>query len=126
MDSGWSDLMQMGKACDETVTGEARVRIEGGLAHFPGRAKEQTISFGDLATPERQELTSLADQADFFGCELSNDIARPDARTYTVGLTIDGRSREMRLAEPIRDPAMAKLVSVVRRLSKQHAPTRRE
>jgi hypothetical protein len=126
MDSGWSDLMQMDKACDETVTGEARVRIEGGLAHFPGRAKEQTISFGDLATPERQELTSLADQADFFGCEPSNDITRPDARTYTVGLTIDGRSREMRLAEPIRDPAMAKLVSVVRRLSKQHAQTRRE
>jgi hypothetical protein len=62
MDSGWSDLMQMGKVCDETVTGEARVRIEGGLAHFPGRAKEQTISFGDLATPERQELTSLADR----------------------------------------------------------------
>jgi hypothetical protein len=126
MDSGWSDLMQMDKACDETVTGEARVRIEGGLAHFPGLAKEQTISFGDLATPERQELTSLADQADFFGCEPSNDITRPDARTYTVGLTIDGRSREMRLAEPIRDPAMAKLVSVVRRLSKQHAQTRRE
>ena len=116
--------MQMGKACDETVTDEARVRIEGGLAHFPGLAKEQAISFGDLATPERQELTSLADQADFFGCEPSTDIARPDARTYTVGLTIDGRSREMRLAEPIRDPAMAKLVSVVRRLSKQHAPTR--
>ncbi|MET0377299.1 MAG: protealysin inhibitor emfourin [Rhizorhabdus sp.] len=116
--------MQMGKACDETVTGEARVRIEGGLAHFPGRAKEQTISFGDLATPERQELTSLADQADFFGCEPATDIARPDARTYTVGLTIDGRSREMRLAEPIRDPAMAKLVSVVRRLSKQHPSTR--
>jgi hypothetical protein len=124
MDSGWSDLMQMGKACDETVTGEARVRIEGGLAHFPGRAKEQTISFDDLQTPERQELTSLADQADFFGCEPSTDIARPDARTYTVGLTIDGRSREMRLAEPIRDPAMAKLVSVVRRLSKQYAPAR--
>jgi hypothetical protein len=124
MDNGWSDLMQMGKACDETVTGEARVRIEGGLAHFPGLAKEQTISFGDLATPERQELTSLADQADFFDCEPSNEIGRPDARTYTVGLTIDGRSREMRLAEPIRDPAMAKLVSVVRRLSKQHVPTR--
>ncbi len=30
----------------------------------------------------------------------------------------------MRLTEPIREPAMAKLVSVVRRLSKQHALTR--
>ena len=46
--------MQTGKACDETVTGEARVRIEGGLAHFPGFAKQQTVSFDDLATPEHQ------------------------------------------------------------------------
>lgn len=40
--------------------------------------------------------------------------------TYTVGLTIAGRSRELRVTEPIRDPALKKLVSVVRRLSKQH------
>lgn len=116
--------MQMGKACNETVTGEARVRIEGGLAHFPGLAKEQSVSFGDLDSPERQELTSLADQADFFDCTLANDTAKPDARTYTVGLTINGRSREIRIAEPIRDLAMAKLVSVVRRLSKQHSVNR--
>lgn len=113
--------MQTGKTCDETMTGEARVRIEGGLAHFPGRAKEQTVSFDDLATPERQEIASLADQADFFSCTPTNDSPRPDARTYTVGLTIAGRSRELRVAEPIRDPALAKLVSAVRRLSKQHA-----
>jgi hypothetical protein len=116
--------MQTGKACGETVTGEARLRIEGGLAHFPGLAREQTVSFNDLGTPERQELTCLADAADFFGCEPSSDAARPDARTYTVGLTIDGRSREIQVAEPIRDPALAKLVSVVRRLSRQHAATR--
>jgi len=116
--------MQTGKACSETITGEARVRIEGGLAHFPGLAKEQAVSFDDLGMPERLELTSLADAADFFGCEPSSDVVRPDARTYTVGLTIDGRSREIRVAEPIRDPALAKLVSVVRRLSRQHTATR--
>jgi hypothetical protein len=113
-----------GKACDDTVMGEARVRIEGGLAHFPGLAKEQSVSFGDLDSPERQELTILAKQAGFFDCSPANDTARPDARTYTVGLTIDGRSREIRLADPIRDPAMAKLVSVVRRLSKRHGVDR--
>ena len=116
--------MQTGKACDEAVTGEARVRVEGGLAHFPGLAKEQTVSFDDLASPERQELASLADLADFFECTPATEMAKPDARTYTVGLTIDGRSREIRVAEPIRDPAMAKLVSVVRRLSKPHAAAR--
>ena len=113
--------MQTGKGCDETLTGEARVRIEGGLAHFPGLAKEQTVSFDDLAIPERQEIASLADQADFFSCTPAHDGARPDARTYTVRLTIAGRSRELRIVEPIGDPALAKLVSLVRRLSKHHA-----
>ena len=90
--------MDTSKACGEAITGEARMRIEGGLAHFPGLAKEQTVSFDDLGTPEREELTSLADQADFFGFTPTNDTARPDARTYTVGLTIDGRSRDLQHA----------------------------
>lgn len=89
-----------------------------------GKACGETVSFDDLGTPERQELTNLADAADFFGCEPSSDAARPDARIYTIGLTIDGRSREIHVVEPIRDPALAKLVSVVRRLSRQHAATR--
>jgi hypothetical protein len=114
--------MQTGKVCDEAVTGEARVQIEGGLAHFPGLAKQQTISFSDLATHDRQALTSLADQANFFDCAPLTATARPDARTFTLSLTIDGRSRELRLAEPISDPAMAKLVSILRRLSKQYGP----
>jgi hypothetical protein len=110
--------MQEGKACDAAIKGEVRVRIEGGLAHFPGLAKEQTVSFDDLSSPERQELATLADKADFFDCTPADETASLDGRTYTVRLTIDGRSREIRVAEPIRDPAMAKLVSVVRRLSK--------
>jgi len=125
MDGGWSDLMDARQAGDGdapgegAMTGEARVRVEGGLAHFPGLAKEQKIPFGALASPEREELASLADRVDFFGCVSMDVPARPDARIYTVGLTIDGRSRDLRVAEPIRDPAMAKLVSVVRQLCRR-------
>lgn len=68
----WSDLMQKGKALDETIKGEVRLCIEGGLAHFPGLAEEQTVSFDDLATLECQEIASLADQADFFSCTPAN------------------------------------------------------
>jgi hypothetical protein len=116
--------MQLSKACDETVTGEARVRIEGGLAHFPGRVNEKVVSFAELDPPQREELTSLADQADFFDCKASTDSVRPDARTYTIRLTIDHRSRELRVAEPIRDPALAKLVSAMRRLTAKQATAR--
>ena len=44
--------MQKGKALDETIKGEVRLCIEGGLAHFPGLAEEQTVSFDDIATLE--------------------------------------------------------------------------
>lgn len=72
--------MQKGKALYETVKGEVRLCIEGGLAHFRGLAKEQTVSFDDLTTPESQEIASLADQAGFFSCTPANDSAGPDAR----------------------------------------------
>ncbi|KQM89540.1 hypothetical protein ASE70_16315 [Sphingomonas sp. Leaf22] len=117
--------MTTDKADGEPVTGEARLRIEGGLAHFPGLAKEHTVCFGDLTSPQRAELAELADQAGFFDCAPAENRAQPDARTYTVGLTIGERSREICVAEPITDPAMAKLVSVVRRLSKQRGDDRK-
>lgn len=110
--------MDMGKACDTTTTGEVRMRIDGGLVHFPGLAKERTISFRDLDAPEREQLANLAKNADFFECEPVSKRARADARTYTLGLTIDGRSRDLEIAEPIGNPAMAQLISVVRRLNK--------
>lgn len=95
--------------------GEARISIGGGLAHFPGLTKEQTVSFDQLGESDRQELTRLADEAEFFTCAPAS-LPRPDARSYTITLTIGGRSRELQVAEPIENPALARLVSKVRRL----------
>lgn len=107
--------METGKA--DEVTGEARVQVAGGLAHFPGLAKEHRISFDKLNVSDRRELARLADAANFFGCTLAPQPARPDARTYTVALSIGERSREICVAEPIGDPALAKLISALRRLT---------
>ena len=115
--------MAAGKAGSDPIRGEARLRIEGGLAHFPGRAREQVVAFEQLAEADRQEIARLAGEADFFNCKPAPASARPDARTYTLGLTIDGRSGEVRLAEPIDDPALATLVAKVRRLIKHRCRT---
>ncbi|MBB6505257.1 hypothetical protein F4693_002245 [Sphingomonas endophytica] len=95
---------------------EARLRVEGGFAHFPGRARDHAVALDDLDPPVRAQLCTLAEAADFFGCAVPDDTPRPDARTYTLGLTLGERTRELRVAEPIRDPALAELVSAVRRL----------
>lgn len=96
---------------------EARLRIEGGFAHFPARAQEQAVALSDLDPPLRDEVCTLAEAADFFGCAMPDEAAaRPDARTYTLGLTLGDRTRELRVSEPIHDPALARLVQAVRRL----------
>ena len=95
---------------------EARLRIEGGFAHFPGRARDHAVALDDLDPPVREHLCTLADAADFFGCAAPEVSPSSDARTYTLGLTLGDRTRELRVAEPIRDPALAELVSTVRRL----------
>lgn len=95
---------------------EARIRIEGGLANFPGLAREQAVSFDELEEGDRQEIARLAEEADFFGRSVPECSARPDARSYTISLTIGEQSRVMRVAEPIVNPGLAKLVSKVRRL----------
>ncbi len=95
---------------------EARLRVEGGFAHIPGRARDHAVALCDLAPGARDQLCALADAADFFGCAAPDHAARPDARTYTLALTLGDRTRELRVAEPIRDPALAQLVSAVRRL----------
>jgi len=113
--------METSSADANAVTGEASVKVEGGIAHFPGRARKQMVSFDELDPPQRQEIASLADEGGFFTCTPALQATRPDARTYTVCLTINEQSREICLTEPIADPALAKLVSVVRRLSSGRA-----
>jgi hypothetical protein len=99
--------------------GEARMRVEGGFAHLPGRASDTCVPLEQLPGNERAELARLADEAAFFECAPEPATPRPDARTYTIGLTIDGRSRDLQVAEPIRDPKLAALVSTVRRITRE-------
>ncbi|MGK6322163.1 protealysin inhibitor emfourin [Sphingomonas sp. DT-51] len=106
-------------AGSEAACGEARMRVEGGFAHLPGRARECAIPLATLPPPDRAELARLADAAAFFDCEPAPTQPRPDARTYTIALTLDGRTRELQVAEPIRDPALAELVATLRRITRE-------
>ncbi|HEX8446758.1 MAG TPA: protealysin inhibitor emfourin [Sphingomonas sp.] len=113
--------MQAGETGSTGVEGEARIRIEGGLAHFPGLARDTAVSFRDLPHDTACELVRLADDADFFRCDAPAAAQHADRRLYTVCLRIGDREREVRVAEPVGDPALAKLISAVRQAAKTSA-----
>ena len=99
------------------IGGEVRIRTEGGLAYFPGRARERVVCLDQIPAVDARAIERLADEAGFFDfAETANGEARPDARTHRLRLVIGIRSREVTLCEPIPDPALAKLVAAVRRL----------
>lgn len=107
------------------VTGEVRLRTEGGVAHFPGLARERVVSLDDVPAAEVREIARLADEAAFFDrLEAESDRSRPDARTHHLCLVLGPRSRKLRVCEPIRDPALARLISAVRRLAATDAADR--
>jgi hypothetical protein len=107
------------EAAPAPIEGEARLRIDGGIARFPGIAREKTVRFCDLAPGMVDTIVRSAEEACFFDQPVAATAAHPDARTYTLCLTIGARSHEARLSEPIDNPALAKLVATIRRLTRR-------
>jgi hypothetical protein len=113
--------MSADKAGGDPVTGEIRIKSDGGLAYFPGRTREQVLSLGDLPPTAVQEIVDLADASRFFDRSDVESLYRPDARTYTLCLTIGARTHQLRIAEPVSDVPLAKLLSKCRRLAQRPA-----
>ncbi len=91
--------------------------ISGGIAHFTGRAGERVRYLVDLEPALVAELLAAADACDFFTRPSPDETAPvyPDARTYSVRLVYDGRSRVLTVPEPFEAPELAQLVRTVRR-----------
>lgn len=110
--------MSAGEPEHGAITGEIRIRTEGGVGHFPGLARERVVGLDQLPPEAAREVARLADEARFFDCpEPEPDRPQPDARTHRLCLVLGPRSRELCLREPIRDPALARLVTAVRRFA---------
>ena len=91
--------------------------ISGGIAHFTGRAGERVRYLVDLEPALVAGLLAAADACDFFIRQSPDETAPvyPDARTYSVRLVYDGRSRVLTVPEPFEAPELAQLVRTVRR-----------
>lgn len=99
-----------------------RLEGEGGFAHIPGLSRPIEVDTDDLDPADATMLRFLITKADFF--ERGFDSAAPprgsaDYRTWTITVTAEGRSRTVRLTEPIEDPVLRQLVDRLRAWRRQ-------
>ena len=95
--------------------------MEGGFAHFPGLSKPVSIDTEQLPEEERAELESLVDGARFF--ELPSSPTLPprgaaDYYQYTVTVEAGGRRHTLKWVDPIEDPNLQRLLTVLRAKAK--------
>ena len=91
------------------------LRIEGGIASFPGLRRPAIVDTDALSEPERNEMCALVDAARVFTTSaVPAATPPPDARTYTLEIEDGTRRRLLRVCEPVHDPAIAALLAKVR------------
>jgi hypothetical protein len=98
--------------------GDLRLRFEmdGGFAYIPALAEPYEVDTATIDPTEAATLRTLLTEAHFFTLP-----ARPedpprgaDQRTFTITATQDNRTHTITLTEPIKDPALARLVDHLR------------
>lgn len=99
-----------------------RIELErqGGFAYFPGHQLKVDIDTADLQPEEASRLEELVDRSPLFESQLPDDSPRPgaaDARYYILRVGDQRRQRQIRLEEPIDDPAFADLIDELVRLA---------
>jgi hypothetical protein len=97
-------------------------KMEGGIAYFPGLSKPVSVDTDQLPEEERGELEELVKEARFF--DLPSDFAPPrkkgaDYYQYRITIEARGQRHTVNLTDPVETPGLQKLVSFLRRKSKE-------
>ncbi len=91
------------------------LRIDGGLAYFPGLARPVMLDGARLSAADQAELARLcrAALADPGPESAARAEALPDARRYRLAIDIDGETHALAAADPVAQPAVAALIDFV-------------
>lgn len=98
-----------------------QLKIEGGIAHFPGLSRPRVIESDKLSEEEAAELERLVDAAHFFEAPTVVGKVREgaaDYRQYTVTIAEGRRSHTVRLTDPIEDVNLLALLDFIRARAK--------
>ncbi|HEY1327449.1 MAG TPA: protealysin inhibitor emfourin [Casimicrobiaceae bacterium] len=91
------------------------LRVDGGLASFPGLRRPVTIDCDRLPPARAARLRGLVERARFFSTQApASSAAARDARTYTIEVDDGTQCRTLTLPEPIDDAPLRELVAEIR------------
>jgi hypothetical protein len=93
------------------------LRIDGGLAHFPGLAKPLVVDSKQLAEDDKAQAINLCHAALDARSHAADPPSAPapaptaDARRYRLKIELDGSTHELATTDPISNPAIAQLIA---------------
>ncbi len=95
-----------------------QLKIDGGLAYFPGLSKPITIDGNTLPAQEADKLKQLLDATHFFDLPPVLNAPAPgaaDYRQYTVTVDDDSKHHTVQMTDPIEEPNLQALLSYLKR-----------
>ncbi len=98
-----------------------QLKIEGGIAYFPGLSRPRAIESDKLSKEEAAELERLVNTAHFFELPTRVGAVREgaaDYRLYIVTISEGKRSHTVRLTDPIEDTNLQALLDFIRASAK--------
>lgn len=101
------------------------IEISGGFAPLPGMSKPITIDTATIDPQLASQLESLVRDCAFFDRPAFVDTTMKgaaDYRTYTITVQDGPRVHTVRLTDPIRDPSLERLVSLLQVIARPSKP----
>jgi hypothetical protein len=91
------------------------LRIDGGLAHFPGLAKPIELDDAQLGLEGAAQMRRLCEGVCAAPAPpgLATNSPHPDGRRYRLTVEVEGSRREVVAADPVDTPAIAELIAFV-------------
>lgn len=97
-------------------------KMEGGVAYFPGLSKPVNIDTDQLPDDARAELENLVKETHFFELPGGPAPARKkgaDAYQYKITIEAGEQRHTLRLADPVENPYLQKMVILLRRRARE-------
>jgi len=95
---------------------EATIAIEGGIAHFPGLARERRVDFAALSDAEKKQFEQLAKRAAAAAAKTrASQRPVPDARTYRIAIDLGDGKKQLTVTDPVGDQAISELIAFLQK-----------